>query len=151
MNSISIAGKICKDAETRYAASGSAVVGFSVADNTSKDKAIFWDCTFFGERAAKVAQYIIKGASVTVTGRAEQDEWEDKQTGAKRTKIKVIVTDIALQGGKQEGQRQESAPARQAQPAPSRVADPFEDEDLPFATCAELNDPLFSRHNKGEW
>lgn len=132
MNVITIAGKVCKDAETRYSASGSAVVGFSVADNTSKDKVIFWDCTFFGERAAKVSQYITKGASVTVTGRAEQDEWDDKQTGAKRTKIKVIVTDIALQGGKQEGQREASEPQQQAKPAPkSNDFSDFE-SDLPF-------------------
>lgn len=152
MNSLTVSGNITRDSEVRFLADGSSVASFSIADNQGKDKdAIFWNCSLFGKRAESLNQYLTKGASVTVVGSIQQDKFNDKETGQPRTVLKIRVNDIALQGSKQEGQRQESAPApRQQQAAPAKSFDDFSD-DVPFATCAELNDPLFSRHNKGEW
>lgn len=130
MNSITIAGNLTKDAEIRFLANGDPVAAFGIADNQGKDKsAIFWNCSLFGKRAESLAQYLLKGNPVTVSGNITEREWTDKD-GTKRKSMYVRVTDIALQGG----QRQESE--RPARPAakPSSGGSGFDDmdSDIPF-------------------
>jgi single-strand DNA-binding protein len=133
MNSISIAGNIARDAEVRYLPNGDAVAGFSVADNMGKDKgAIFWSCSLFGKRAESLAPYLTKGQAVTVTGTVSEREWTDKD-GQKRKSMDVRVNDVALQGGKREGEAPRSKPAAKSQAAPAG-GDGFDDlaDDIPF-------------------
>jgi len=133
MNSITIAGQLGKDAEIRYLADGSAVASFSVADSQGKDKpTIWWNCALFGKRADSLAQYLIKGQAVTVSGTVGQREYTDKDS-QKRTSMDVRVNDVALQGGKRESEPQRTAPARSA-PAAKRPASGFDDmdSDIPF-------------------
>lgn len=118
MNSISIAGNLTKDAETRYLPNGDAVASFGIADNQGKDKpAIFWNCSLFGKRGEALAQYLTKGQSVTVSGTVTEREWTDKE-GGKRKSMDVRVNEIALQGGKREAQQQEHG-MRQPRPVSS--------------------------------
>lgn len=133
MNSISVAGNVTKDGELRFLPDSTPVLSFSVADNQGKDKdAIFWNCSLFGKRAETLNQYISKGQAVTVTGSIQQDKFNDKETGQSRTVLKIRVNDIALQGGKQEGQRQEpTQPAQSNQQRPAKSFDDFE-PDIPF-------------------
>jgi len=108
MNSISVAGNIAKDAEIRQLNNGDSVANFSIADNQGKDKnAIFWNCQLFGKRADSLAQYLVKGQSVTVSGNISEREWTDKE-GNKRKSMDLRVNEVALQGG-----RSESKPSRQ--------------------------------------
>ena len=109
MNSISVAGNIAKDAEIRQLNNGDSVANFSIADNQGKDKnAIFWNCQLFGKRADSLAQYLVKGQSVTVSGNISEREWTDKE-GNKRKSMDLRVNEVALQGGrKEEPKRQEA-------------------------------------------
>lgn len=125
MNNITIAGQLGKDAEVRYLQDGSAVCSFSVADSQGREKpTIWWNCSLFGKRAESLAQYLVKGQAVTVSGVVSEREWTD-QSGNKRKSMDVRVADVALQGGKRE-----AAPAQAKQAAPAGGFD--DDSDCPF-------------------
>lgn len=100
---VTITGTVTRS-ELKYLASGMAITEFGVAVNErvkNKDTgkwedgdASFFDCTVFGDMAENVAESIDKGTRVILKGRLKMDAWEDKETGQKRSKIKVIVDDI---------------------------------------------------------
>lgn len=99
MNIISIAGKLGRDAEVKYLPDGTAVANFTVADDQGRSKpAIWWRCQLFGKRAESLAQYLVKGASVTVGGSVSEREYE--KDGAKVKAQDVRVSEVALQGSK---------------------------------------------------
>lgn len=128
MNSITVAGQLGKDAEVRYLPAGDPVANFSIADSQGKDKeAIWWNCQLFGKRAETLAQYLVKGQAVTITGSVSQRKYTDKN-GQERISTDVRVNDVALQGG-----RKESAP--QAKQEKQSNPGSFENmnSDIPFA------------------
>jgi single-strand DNA-binding protein len=99
MKNITIAGRIGKSAETRQTQQGDQVTGFSVAVDEGfgdKKRTIWFDVSFWGKRGASVAQYLTKGAQVTVTGDLSTREHEGK------TYLTVRANDLTLQGGKRD-------------------------------------------------
>lgn len=99
MKTITIAGRLTKDAVVRDAGSDR-VAGFSVAvdDRNGREKTtLFFDCSLWGKRGDALAQYLTKGSSVTVSGDLGRREHEGK------TYLTVRVNDVTLQGGKPEG------------------------------------------------
>jgi single-strand DNA-binding protein len=137
MNVISISGNVTKDGEIRQVGQDD-VLQFSVADNMiGKDKgAIFWNCSLWGKRATSLADFIRKGQPVTVIGSVSERSYVDKDGNQKKA-IDVRVTDVALQGGKPQGQESTQRPAprqeapRQSAPRPSSGFDDM-DDDIPF-------------------
>lgn len=132
MNSINIAGMLGKDAEVRFLPNGDPVASFSVADSQGKDKrTIWWRCSLFGKRAESLAPYLLKGAHITVTGNVTERAYTDKN-GIEKVAQEVRVADLALQGGKRDGERTEpaAAPAKPAKSAGSGFDDM--DDDIPF-------------------
>jgi single-strand DNA-binding protein len=128
MNNLTVAGQLGRDAEVRFLPNGDPVANFSIADSQGKDKdAIWWNCQLFGKRAESLAQYLVKGQSVTITGSVSQRKYTDK-SGVERISTDVRVNDVALQGG-----RKENAPTQQAQ-KPQNQSNGFEDmdDDIPF-------------------
>jgi single-strand DNA-binding protein len=100
MKSITIAGRIGKDAETRTTQGGDQVTGFTVAVDEGfgdKKRTLWFDVAFWGKRGAAVAQYLTKGSSVTVTGDLSTREYEGK------TYLTIRAHDLTLQGGKSSG------------------------------------------------
>lgn len=100
MKSITIAGRIGKDAETRTTQGGDQVTGFTVAVDEGfgdKKRTLWFDCSQWGKRGAAVAQYLTKGTSVTVTGDLSTREYEGK------TYLTIRAHDLTLQGGKPSG------------------------------------------------
>ena len=69
----------------------------------------------WGRRATSLQQYLVKGASVTITGQVTQREYTDK-TGQKKMSQDIRVNDVALQGGKREETPRQAAPAPKAAP-----------------------------------
>lgn len=103
MKNITIAGRITRDAENRTAGSDN-VTGFSVAvdDRQGKEKStLFFDCSLWGKRGEALSQYLIKGTSVTVSGDLSKREHDGK------TYLTVRASDVTLQGGKSQGERDE--------------------------------------------
>jgi single-strand DNA-binding protein len=91
----------------------------------------------FGDRGAKVLQYLVKGQQVAVSGEPNLREWQNKD-GETKTSLEVRVNDLQLIGKRQDAARepaqvpqQRSEPERQA---PAKQADPFDgmDDDIPF-------------------
>lgn len=131
LNTVSIGGNLCRDAELRVTVSGMAMLTFSVAVNESRknqqtgeyeDYPNYVDCTMFGRRAESVSRYLTKGTYVALTGRLHQNRWQNNG-GQKRSKLEVTVDNIHFESrGERDGryaQQQESS------------ADVY-DEDIPF-------------------
>lgn len=109
MIQLTIAGRIGKNAETRTTQGGKSVTGFSVASDVGfgdSKKTIWVDCTIWGERGEKLAQYLIKGSTVTIIGEAGIREWENN--GKHGASMTCNVREIELQGGKRDGEGQRS-------------------------------------------
>lgn len=124
MNNLTVAGQLGKDAEVRFLPNGDPVANFSIADSQGKDKdTIWWNCQLFGKRAESLAQYLVKGQAVTITGSVSQRKYTDKN-GQERISTDVRVNDVALQGGKKEGAPQQA----KQQPASKE----FDDSEIPF-------------------
>ena len=130
MNNITIAGTCGKDSELR-AVGQDQILSFSVAASQGREKpTIWWNCQLWGRRATSLQEYILKGTPLTVSGRIEQREYTDKN-GEKKTVMQVNVSDIALQG------KREQSPAKPQQEKPAKQAkngSGFEDmdDDIPF-------------------
>lgn len=134
MNSCNFIGRIGRDAAVRYTQGGKSVTGWSLAVDTGfgDNKATLWlDCSAWGERHEKIAQYLTKGSQVGVTGEIGTREHDDK------TYVTLRVADVTLVGGKPEGSAgaggsrgnasKSERPTRQSAPV-----DDFQDSDIQF-------------------
>ena len=125
MNSLTISG-VVGNVELKNLQSGDSILAFSVADSQGRDKpTIWWNCQLWGKRADSLSQFIVKGGKVTVVGTVSEDQYTDKNGNEKKA-MKVRVSDIALQGGKEQTEE-----PRRAAPAPAPAHDDSGD-DIPF-------------------
>ena len=131
LNTVSIGGNLCRNAELRATASGMPVLTFSVAVNESRknqqtgeyeDYPNYVDCTMFGRRAESVSRYLTKGTYVALTGRLHQNRWQNKD-GQNRSKLEVTVDNIHFES---RGERDGGYEQQQEPPAD------LYDEDIPF-------------------
>lgn len=98
-NRVILMGNLTRDVELRFSESNTAIgdVGLAVnrkfkgSDQQAREEVTFVDCTAFGRTAEVMAQHLKKGRPVLIEGRLSMDQWQDKQTGQNRTKLKVIV------------------------------------------------------------
>ncbi len=124
-NKVIIAGNLTRDPELRYTPKGSAITDIGIAVNRSwksetgetKEEVTFVDVTAYARTAEVIAQYLKKGRPILVEGRLKLDSWDDKQTGQKKSKLKVICENFQfLDSGT--GQRETGAPSAPSQPRP---------------------------------
>lgn len=105
MKNITISGGIGKDAVTRATPAGDKVTGFSVAVSEGfgdKKRTLWFDCSMWGDRGEKIAQYLTKGSKVSVAGDLSTREHEGK------TYLTIRAAEVTLMGGgEQRGERQE--------------------------------------------
>lgn len=140
LNKVMLIGRLGRDPETRFTASGQAVCNFTLAtDESYKDKSgakqqkTEWHRLVAWGKTAEIAQqYLKKGSLVYIEGKLQSREWEDKRDGAKKTVTEIIVGNLTMLGSKPEGQ---SRPQTQSRPAPKQQAQgqQFDDSDeIPF-------------------
>lgn len=152
LNKVMLIGNLTRDPELRYTPKGTAVADISLAinrvwnneQNQKQEETIFVDVTLWGRQAELAQQYLTKGRGAYIEGRLQMDTWDDKETGKKRSKLKVIGESLQFlpdgrgqQGGGGGGQpssrppqQQRSGPPQGASAAP---ADDFQEEDdIPF-------------------
>ena len=99
INIVVLGGNMTRDVETRYTPKGTAVGEFGLAINRKwrteggdlKEEVSFFDCSAYGVTAENITKYFHKGSPIIVQGRLKQESWDDKQTGQKRSKVKLIV------------------------------------------------------------
>ena len=92
-NQITVTGRIGKDPEIRFTTGGMCVAEFSLADTWGKDdkkKTTWHNCVAFGQLAENIVASVVKGKTVIVSGRYEQDEYT-KKDGTKGKTTKLIV------------------------------------------------------------
>lgn len=136
LNTVSIGGNLCRDAELRATASGMAVLTFSVAVNESRknqqtgeyeDHPNYVDCTMLGRRAESVSRYLTKGTYVALTGRLHQNRWQNKD-GQNRSKLEVTADNIHFESRRLDGDDYDQ---QQAEAQGDYEAQMY-DEDIPF-------------------
>lgn len=105
MNNYStMTGNLTADPDLKYFDSGSVKITFSIActrtwkgaDGEKQEQTSFIDVTAWRFLAEDVARVIQKGSRVTVSGRIEQQSWDDKESGTKRSKIIIVADEIAV-------------------------------------------------------
>lgn len=136
LNTVTLGGNLCRDAELRSTASGMAVLSFSVAVNESRknqrtgeyeDYPNYVDCTMFGRRAESVSRYLLKGTYVALTGRLHQNRWQNND-GQNRSKLEVTVDNIHFESRRLDGDEYDQ---QQAEAQGNYEAHMY-DEDIPF-------------------
>jgi single-strand DNA-binding protein len=147
-NKVMLLGNITRDPEIKYTPKGTAVTDIGLAINRvyttdggeKREDTTFVDVTLWGRTAEIVNQYCKKGSPLFIEGRLQLDSWEDKQTGQKRSKLRVVGEGIQLLGSRpsQSSSSPDDEPPAQ-RPAKSRDAAPERadseqagDDDIPF-------------------
>lgn len=105
-NKLILVGRITRDIEVRRTADDKAVVKFGLAVNRKwgdKEEVMFIDVTMFGKRGEALAKFNKKGSCVLVDGRLNQETWEDKNGGGKKSKHAMIADEWQFMDAKQEG------------------------------------------------
>jgi single-strand DNA-binding protein len=159
LNKVFLIGNLTRDPELRVTPKGTAICQFGLAVNrqfkdesgATRDETTFVDIEAWGKQGELVAKYLTKGSPAMVEGRLKLDQWEDKQSGQKRSKMKVVLENVqflsmratAGSGGAgtsataatgddvdQTSPERHSPPARSAGPKASAAGNI--DEDVPF-------------------
>jgi single-strand DNA-binding protein len=139
-------GTLTRDVEIRVTPKGTPIGTFSLAVNRKwkdeqggeKEEVSFLEFEAFGKTAEIIAKYTEKGRQLYVESRAKQDVWTDKETDKKRSKIKFIVENFQLLGGRRDGNQggsnseKEPNPHQDRSPQPSGGGGSLGD-DVPFA------------------
>ena len=155
-------GNITRDLEVRYTPKGTAVCDLGMAVNRIRtgdngeriEEVTYVDVTLWGRQAELAGQYLSKGRSVFIEGRLQLDQWDDKQTGQKRSRLRVVGENMQFIGGGGQGgggnqggggapaqqpgppqqQPEQSSPPPQSNQGGAAAADSFDndDDDIPF-------------------
>jgi single-strand DNA-binding protein len=146
-NKVILLGNLTRDPEVRYTPKGSAVADLGIAVNRQytlengekREEVTFVDVTFWGRTAEVAGEYLKKGRPVFIEGRLQLDTWDDKQSGQKRSRLKVIGETMQMLGSRSAGAGDSGdegdRPPRPAKPtAPPKPAGPSEpdDDEIPF-------------------
>lgn len=111
-NKVILVGNLTRDPQVRYTPGGMAVSDIGLAvnrtwfdkqTNQKKEDVTFVDVTLWGRTAEIAGEYLSKGKQVLIEGRLQLDTWDDKETGQKRNKLKVIAENMTMLGSRQEG------------------------------------------------
>ena len=146
-NKVILLGNLTRDPEVRYTPKGTAVTELGLAVNRvytaengeKREETTFVDVTLWGRTAEIAGEYLKKGRPVFIEGRLQLDTWDDKQSGQKRSKLKVVGEGLQLLGGRPGGGGggggDDEGGSRSSRPAPppkaSAPSEPDDDE-IPF-------------------
>ena len=148
LNRVLLIGNLTRDPEVRYTPKGTAVADIGIAvnrvysgeDGEKKEEVTFVDVTLWGRQAEVAQEYLKKGRQVFVEGRLQLDTWDDKQTGQKRSRLRVVAENMQMLGsrGESEGGSNPAGSQRRAAPPPPQRQTPkdpdldAEPDDIPF-------------------
>jgi single-strand DNA-binding protein len=148
LNRVLLIGNLTRDPEVRYTPKGTAVADIGIAvnrvysgdDGERKEEVTFVDVTLWGRQAEVAQEYLKKGRQVFIEGRLQLDTWDDKQTGQKRSRLRVVAENMQMLGSRADSetgspaagtQRRTSPPPPQRQPPKDPDLD-AEPDDIPF-------------------
>jgi len=148
-NKVILLGNLTRDPEVRYTPKGSAVCDLGIAINRQytldsgekREEVTYVDVVLWSRLAEIAGEYLKKGRPVFIEGRLQLDTWDDKQSGQKRSKLRVIGETMQLLGrppgaggapaeGADAGR--ESRPSKPAPPPKAGAAAEPDDDEIPF-------------------
>jgi single-strand DNA-binding protein len=155
LNKVMLIGNVTRDPEIKYTPKGSAVTDLGIAVNRvytpeggeKREETTYVDVTLWGRQAEIAGEYCKKGRSIYVEGRLQLDSWEDKTSGQKRSKLRVVGESFQLLGprpggggggGSSEEEYSERPPQRRESPGgfssgrSQAPQPPVEEDDIPF-------------------
>ena len=102
LNKVFLIGNLTRDPELRVTPKGTAICQFGLAVNrqfkdesgATRDETTFIDIEAWGKQGELVSKYLTKGSPAMVEGRLKLDQWEDKTSGQKRSKLKVVLDNV---------------------------------------------------------
>ena len=150
-NKVILLGNLTRDPEVRYTPKGSAVCDLGIAVNRvyttdsgeKREEVTYVDVVLWARLAEIAGEYLKKGRPVFIEGRLQMDTWDDKQSGQKRTKLRVVGESMQLLGSRPAGtgaaaetageDRQTTAGGKASTPPPKSAGQTEPDEDeIPF-------------------
>jgi single-strand DNA-binding protein len=155
LNKVMLIGNLTRDPELRVTPKGTAICQFSLAVNrkfrdeagADREEVTYVDIEAWGKSGENIAKYCTKGRPLFVEGRLRLDQWEDKTTKEKRSRMKVVCDNFQFLGsgraeggasgpGGAEGGEQPRYNSPAPRPGAARPAAPAAqenlDEDVPF-------------------
>jgi len=104
-------GNLTRDVQLKYTPGGAAVAEVGLAINEKYkaksgemvEKCVFVDVTLWNRTAEVCAEYCRKGSAILISGKLSLDSWTDKESGQKRSKLKVVGDAMQLLGSKGDG------------------------------------------------
>jgi len=142
-NKVLLMGNLTRDPEVRHTGGNQAVanIGLAVnrrwksADGENREETTFIDCEAWGRTAEMIGQYFRKGRPIFIEGRLKLDQWEDKNDGSKRSKLRVVIENFHFVDSKSDGESGEGRPVGAGagrRSAPQHADEPPPDDDIPF-------------------
>ena len=155
-NKVILAGNLTRDPELRYTPGGMAIAKFGLAINRKwkdsqsgemKEEVTFVDIDAFGKTAETIGNFLKKGRPILIEGRLKLDQWDDKQTQQKRSRLGVVLESFNfLDSGNREGggdfaggsggaNPPSARPQQRSSPPPPQQSGgdmPPEEDDVPF-------------------
>jgi single-strand DNA-binding protein len=139
LNKCLLIGNLTRDPDLRYTPKGTPITEISLAINRYRtddeghksEETTFVDVTLWARLAEIAAQYLKKGSPVCLVGRLQLDTWDDKQTGQKRSKLRVVGENLQLlQSVNRQDSNAASSSSRPAGSAPATRAPADAPEDI---------------------
>ena len=141
-NKVILLGNLTRDPEVRYTPKGSAVCDLGIAVNRAyttdsgerREEVTFVDVVLWARLAEIAGEYLKKGRPVFIEGRLQMDTWDDKQTGQKRSRLRVVAENLQFLDSRRDAEGSASASSSPAQrrptPSPPPPRDKPHDPDL---------------------
>jgi len=108
LNKVFLLGNLTRVPELRYTPSGAAVCEFGLAvnrkyvsNNQEKDETCFVNIVVWGKQGESCQRYLEKGSLAMIEGRLQFDQWDDRETGKKRSTLRVVAERVQFVGGRQ--------------------------------------------------
>lgn len=107
LNKVMLIGNLTRDPELRVTPKGTAICTFSIAVNRKfkddsggeREEVTYVDIEAWGKSGENISKYVTKGRPLFVEGRLRLDQWEDKNTKEKRSRMKVVLENFQFLGG----------------------------------------------------
>jgi single-strand DNA-binding protein len=148
LNKVLLIGNLTREPELRVTPKGTSVAQFGLAvnrkfkkeDGSDSEEVTYVDIEAWGKQAELVAKYLTKGSPAMVEGRLKFEQWEDKQSGQKRNKLKVILENVQFLGtrggaeteGERGGKSRESGAPVQSHGTPAVLSGVLDEDNVPF-------------------
>jgi len=128
VNNLTIIGRLTRDPESQnVGAENTALCKFSIANNQGKkedpNSVSFYDVITWGKSAESCGKYLKKGSQVVISGRIQQERWQDKESGGNRSKVVINAQNVQFVSPRNEENQSDSFSNNSEQP--EKENDPF--------------------------